>query len=117
MLAEKVQLRAAKAGFDWETIGDVFPKVEEELQEVREVLEQGDTAGIREELGDLLFSVVNLCRFVDIEPEDALRGAVRKFTARYDALCKRIVESGRQVRDCSLEELDAQWNAVKENDN
>ena len=84
--AQKIQNKAARVGFDWDTVADVLPKLEEEIEEVKASVEKGDTAEIEMEIGDLLFSVVNLCRFLDVQAEEALRQAVRKFTNRFQKM-------------------------------
>ncbi len=112
--AQKVQQRAAGVGFDWSRIEDVFSKVEEELDETRNALANESAEEIYEELGDLLFSVVNLCRFRHVHAEDALRSATQKFKDRFHAVERRIEQSGQRMEDCSLEELDRVWEGVKQ---
>ena len=73
-------------GFDWDTVADVLPKLEEEIEEVKVSVKKGDTAEIEMEIGDLLFSVVNLCRFLEVQAEEALRQAVHKFTDRFQKM-------------------------------
>jgi len=111
--AERVQSRVARVGFDWEKVQDVVTKVEEELREVKDELAGTDRARLAEELGDLLFSVVNLCRFVAIHPEDALAKTTAKFSARFGEVERRVRQQGRQLKDCSLAELDALWEQTK----
>jgi len=111
--AQRIQERAARTGFDWSRIDDVLDKVEEELGEVREALASGSPAAVEEELGDLLFATVNLCRFRGIHAEEALRGAIGKFTVRFHEVERRILASGRQLEQCTLEEMDREWDAVK----
>lgn len=114
MVADKLQSRAASHGFDWPEVTPVFEKVEEELGEVREALESGDKAHIREEIGDLLFVVVNLARHLGVEPETALKQGNGKFTRRFHYIEQKIVEKGKVLDDCSLNELDALWDEAKE---
>jgi tetrapyrrole methylase family protein/MazG family protein len=111
--AERVQACAARVGFDWEHVGDVKGKIEEELRELAAAMDAADAAQIEEELGDLLFSIVNLCRFLGVHPEDALDGTTAKFTARFQAIERMLVREGRGLKDCTPAELDARWNAVK----
>jgi tetrapyrrole methylase family protein / MazG family protein len=111
--AQRVQVRAARVGFDWDDVSDVICKVEEELAETREALAAGDAAHLKEELGDLLFATVNLSRFQEINAEEALEGAVKKFAARFGEVERRIHDSGRSLNDCTLEEMDAEWDNVK----
>jgi tetrapyrrole methylase family protein/MazG family protein len=115
--AHRIQVRAARVGFDWDEVADVICKVEEELEEVREALASGDVEHLKEELGDLLFATVNLSRFQEINAEEALDKAVAKFVDRFKAVEQRIHASGRDMRNCTLEELDAEWNNIKQERN
>lgn len=109
LYAEKIQKRARKAGFDWEDAQGAWDKVREELVE----LEEADDEHRFEEAGDLLFAIVNLLRFYKIDPEMALHGASAKFCRRFAAVELAVKNSGREMTDCSLDELDAIWNEVK----
>jgi MazG family protein len=111
--AHHIQKRVARVGFDWTAVHDVIAKIEEELGEVREALARGDTAHIKEEIGDLLFAVANLSRFQGINPEEALDRTVAKFIRRFQTMETRLARQGRPLAACSLAELDAAWNAVK----
>ncbi|MCC7300299.1 MAG: nucleoside triphosphate pyrophosphohydrolase [Verrucomicrobia bacterium] len=111
--AHLVQKRVARAGFEWDEIGGVVDKLDEELAEVKEAMEQKDAAAIREELGDLMFSVVNLSRYLGHEPEELLNENITKFMRRFQSLESRLHDEGREIEKCSLGELDAVWNAVK----
>ncbi len=111
--AQKIQERASRVGFDWDNVEDVLAKVEEELVEVREALASGDQEHLKEELGDLFFAAVNLSRFEKVDPNAALDGASSKFVARFSEVERRIIASGRFMSGCTLEELDAEWDAVK----
>lgn len=111
--AQRIQERAARVGFDWSRIDDVLNKVEEELSEVCEALASGSAEAVEEELGDLLFATVNLCRFRKINAEEALRSATRKFAGRFYDVERRILASGRRMEDCTLEEMDREWDLVK----
>jgi len=111
--AQRVQSRAARVGFDWDDVSDVIGKVEEELAEAREALASGDAKHLKEELGDLLFATVNLSRFQAINAEEALEAAVKKFAVRFNDVERRIHASGRKLDDCTLEEMDAEWDNVK----
>ena len=104
----------ARIGFDWDQVHDVIAKIEEELQEVKPALAAGDAAGVREEIGDLLFAIVNLSRFQGINAEEALNRTVAKFTRRFQQVEARLHADGRKLTDCSLAELDRHWDAVKQ---
>ena len=108
MRAQKLQKRAARVGFDWPDISGVVAKVHEELAEVEGVLD--NKTALTEELGDLLFSVVNIARFADIDAEDALRQANRKFTRRFEHVEQSL---GAALKDSSLEAMEAAWNDAK----
>jgi MazG family protein len=113
MFAAKMQERASRHGFDWPEAAPVFAKVDEELAELRGAFETGDEAHVREELGDLLFVTVNLARHLGVEPESALNQASRKFERRFRYIEQQVVESGRQLDECALQELDALWDEAK----
>jgi tetrapyrrole methylase family protein/MazG family protein len=112
--AHKVQRKARKVGFDWDDIEDVLKKVDEEIGELREAMRAGNRDAIEEELGDILFSIVNVSRFVEVEPEQALHRTVRKFTSRFRKIEERLSEKGISIENASFEEMDALWDAVKE---
>ena len=111
--AQKMQQRAAKAGFDWPSVDGVLAKIDEELAEVRHAIEVGDDASVAEEMGDLLFSVVNLCRFRREHAEELLHDTVRKFERRFTLMEERLSRSGRTPTDCTLTELDELWEQTK----
>jgi nucleoside triphosphate diphosphatase len=111
--ARKLQARAARVGFDWPEQAGVLAKVYEELQEVEQALEGGTTEAIEEELGDLLFAVVNLARHREVDPEAAVRVANAKFTRRFQAMEQRAQARGEDLSALSPEALDALWEAVK----
>lgn len=113
MRAEKVQKKARGFGFDWDDIDDVFAKVTEEQDELKEAYKEGDAAHIREEYGDLLFSVVNLGRFLDTDPETSLTAASNKFITRFGRLEEKAKAEGKDITKMTLSELDELWNAVK----
>lgn len=113
MKAHQVQSRAARVGFDWSAIHDVMAKLEEELAETKEAIAAGNRDQIAEEIGDLLFSVVNLSRFQKMHAEELLAATVRKFSRRFQAVETLVHERGKTMTDCTLEELDALWNTVK----
>ncbi|MGA7964877.1 MAG: nucleoside triphosphate pyrophosphohydrolase [Gammaproteobacteria bacterium] len=112
MRALKLQKRAASLGFDWPDKEGPRGKIHEELSEL-EASDPADAAALREEVGDLLFAVVNLARHLNVEPEQALREANRKFTRRFNHIESRLAEQGVKPRDTSLEQLDALWDEAK----
>jgi len=108
--AEKLQKRAARVGFDWQDAAPVFAKIDEELDELRDEIEgKAEQARIGDEFGDLLFAVVNLARHLRIDPEQALRGASRKFEHRFRAM----EATAAPLEGKSLDELEAAWQSVK----
>jgi MazG family protein len=112
--AEKLQKRAARGGFDWDQLPPVYAKLEEELDELRhEVSIKGNHDRIAEEMGDLLFSCVNLSRHLGVNPEQALRDANRKFIERFQHLEKQIAGDGKVMEQCSLDELEDYWQQAK----
>jgi tetrapyrrole methylase family protein / MazG family protein len=111
--AYRMTSRAADLGFDWERDADVAAKIEEELVEWRDAERAGDREAEEKEIGDLLFSVVNLARRRGIDPESALRRAQARFRARFSKVAERARESGRAVGDVSAAELDGYWEAAK----
>ena len=111
--AVKIQKKAAKAGFDWENIDGVVEKIEEELRELKIEIKADNKNNITEELGDFLFSVVNLSRFIDTEPEYALHKTIKKFENRFRKMEKIIKESGKKMQDMPLKELDNYWEMLK----
>lgn len=111
--AHEVQKRASRAGFDWVRAEDVLDKLQEELAEVRDAVAAQDERALREELGDLLFSGVNVCRFLGFNAEELLRENVRKFERRFAAVEQRVLAAGGVLRDTAADELDLHWAAVK----
>ena len=111
--AQKIQKKVARVGFDWEVIEDVIAKVHEELEEVKEAINNKEKEQIAEEIGDLLFAVVNLSRFLKLDSEDLLRKSISKFTGRFKKVEMRVVALGKKIEECSLSELDGIWNEIK----
>lgn len=111
--ARKVQSKVSRVGFDWDKSEDVFIKVEEELRELKESIEKGEHDSIEEELGDILFSIVNLSRFLNIEPEIALMKTTAKFIKRFKQMELRIANDGNKIIDYDLRGLDEIWNSIK----
>lgn len=112
MRAEKLQGKAAKAGFDWPDIAPALDKAEEELSELRRAVAEG--TNVEEELGDLLFSAVNVSRFVKVDTEEALNRATDKFIGRFRKVEAQAAAQGKAMEDMGLEELDALWERAKE---
>ncbi len=104
---------AAEVGFDWPVAERVADKFEEEWAEFKESLEDADPAAMEDEFGDLLFVLVNLSRFVNIDPERALNGAIRKFIRRFNYIEARVEESGRLMEDLTLDEMEEIWREAK----
>src|SRR6185295_7739181 len=114
--AYHIGLRAASVGFEWPTSAGVVDKIQEEVDELREVVEAPgpiDQARAEEEMGDLLFSIAHLSRKLGIEPESALRKANDKFTARFGIMERAIGDSGRAMKEMTLNELEAEWQRAK----
>jgi tetrapyrrole methylase family protein / MazG family protein len=111
--AQKVQERAARVGFDWRKRSHVWEKVREEMEELRKELGPGKARRRQEEFGDLLFALVNYARFIGVNPEEALRGTIEKFTGRFRRIERELARRGRSPHESSLEEMDEIWNAVK----
>ena len=125
--AQRIQEKASKTGFDWDQAGGALDKVAEEFEELRRELAGGERASgkddaaagderdrVEEEMGDLLFALVNTGRFLRLCPEEALRLAVAKFERRFRAVEERFHAEGRELEDASLEEMDCVWEKVKE---
>ena len=113
MRAEKLQRKASKVGFDWSDISQVEEKVKEEWNEFWQALKEGDREKIEHEFGDLLFALVNLARFLKIDPEEALQKANERFIKRFSYIEQKVKESGRRWEDFTLEELDRLWEEAK----
>jgi len=113
--AAKIQKRCSHVGFDWDNKRDVFAKIEEEVQEVKEELEADEinTDALAEELGDLMFAVVNLCRHAKKDPETLLRDANKKFTKRFYGVEAQVQQSGRDFSKHNLAQLEQYWQQVK----
>ncbi len=111
--AEKVQKRVARVGFDWADMDPVLDKVEEEFAEFREALHNKDRDHAAEELGDILFALVNVARHCDISAETALRGTIDKFIRRFRFIEEHYRSTGKSMREATLAELDAVWEESK----
>ena len=111
--AQRIQEKASTVGFDWSSVDQVLEKLEEELSEVRIAQKENDYNKIEEELGDLLFSVINLCRFLNVSGENALRKANKKFKKRFHLLEDHVSKSGKVIEDFSIDELNEIWDLIK----
>jgi MazG family protein len=111
--AQQIASRAAGVGFDWENPEQVLEKLDEELAELREARRGGSQAEIEGEIGDLLFVLVNLARFMKVDPEQALRGTNAKFRARFGYIERKLAERGRKFEDSSIAEMEALWQEAK----
>jgi MazG family protein len=110
--AVKLQRRAARVGFDWPDAEPVFDKIDEEIAEVREAMTEG-AERIEDEIGDLLFAVVNLARKLDIDPEQALRGGSRKFERRFRQVETQLAAKGKAPGSATLDEMESEWTNAK----
>ena len=111
--ARRIQEKAANVGFDWDKLSPVLDKVDEEMTELKEAVAIKDPENIKDEMGDVLFSLVNLSRFLDINPEDALRMTISKFETRFAQVEKELKKRGKSLTDSTLVEMDEIWNTVK----
>jgi tetrapyrrole methylase family protein/MazG family protein len=111
--AHRLQDRASRVGFDWEKVEDVLLKLEEELNEFRTALKGKKQGEIEDELGDIFFVLVNISRFVGINPEDALRKTISKFISRFRYIEMAAADKGRSLSDMSLAEMDELWDEAK----
>lgn len=113
MRAHQLQARAARVGFDWPEMKPVWGKVHEEMKELEESYREGNAQAVKAEMGDLLFALVNLSRFMKINPEDALRKANHRFMERFHYMEKKAKRSGRVLSAMTLAEMDRLWEAAK----
>ena len=111
--ALKISKKAAKTGFDWQDKEQIFEKLQEEVAELKDAIDGGDASHIDEEIGDLLFVVVNLARRLDVEPETALKKTNRKFRRRFRFIEDGLKAAGRTFEDSDLAEMDALWDKAK----
>ncbi|MDE6470410.1 MAG: nucleoside triphosphate pyrophosphohydrolase [Eubacterium sp.] len=114
MRAQKVQSKAAKVGFDWDDSEGAINKVQEEINELIHAIDQNNSSDIEEEFGDVLFSCVNISRFIDVDSEEALTRATDKFIKRFTIVEQLAEQQGISMKDSSLEELDLLWDKAKE---
>ena len=111
--AHRLQARAAKVGFDWDRVEDVLGKLDEEVAEFKEAVRRKEKGNIEDELGDILFVIVNISRFIGVNPEDALRKTISKFISRFRYIEMAAADRGKKLTDMSLAEMDALWDEAK----
>jgi len=112
--ARRMQEKGKQVGFEWEGKEQVWEKVEEETKELHEAVENGDKDKIEDEFGDLVFSLINYARFLHIDAENALERTNKKFISRFTEMEQKALAAGRNLDDMTLEEMDAIWNAIKQ---
>lgn len=112
----KMQERVRKVGFDWPDIGDCMAKVDEEIGEFREAVAGGSPAEIEHEMGDMFFSMINLSRFLNINPDEALRKANNRFHKRFTYIEQKLLEKGISSEEASLEQMEELWQEAKKNE-
>jgi len=111
--AHRLQSRASRVGFDWDHAEDVLEKLDEEVREFKEAVKQKKKDDIEDELGDILFMIVNISRFIGVNPEDALRKTIGKFISRFCYIEMAAADTGRKLSDMTLDEMDALWEEAK----
>ncbi|MDE2485654.1 MAG: nucleoside triphosphate pyrophosphohydrolase [candidate division NC10 bacterium] len=114
--AQRLQDKAARVGFDWPDISGVTAKIEEELSELKEAMRSAAPEAIEQELGDVLFSLVNLARFLNLSAEEALRKSIARFTARFQCMEEALQRDGRRLGEVGLEEMERLWQRAKSHD-
>ena len=112
-LAYRLTKKASGVGFDWPDVKGILKKLDEEMKEFREALSLRKRHRIREEIGDLLFVIVNIARFLEIDPEAALRGTIEKFTSRFHYIERSLQQKGKTLQDSNLLEMDRLWGEAK----
>ncbi|MEA2013991.1 MAG: nucleoside triphosphate pyrophosphohydrolase [Thermodesulfobacteriota bacterium] len=113
MAARKITARAARVGFDWKDTAGVIEKIDEEMAELRAAISDGNKSHIENEIGDMFLSLVNLCRFTETDPENALKSSLKKFETRFAFIENHLKTKGKSPRDVSMEEMDSLWNTAK----
>ena len=114
--AQRLQQKASYTGFDWDKVEQVWEKIHEEILELKEAQLSNNKKHVEEEIGDVIFAVVNLARFLDISAENSLRKTNKKFINRFKKVEEGIKEQGKEIDDATLEEMDAIWNKAKRNE-
>ena len=115
--AARIQEKAKQVGFEWKKKEDVWLKVEEEMKELQEVVKENDQAQAENEFGDVLFSLINYARFLNIDAENALEKTNKKFIHRFTRMETIASNAGKKLHDMSLDEMDSIWNIVKKENN
>ncbi len=111
--ASRLTEKAARVGFDWRRTEDVFDKLDEEMAELREAVASGETSKMEDEIGDLLFTIANIARKVNVNAEEALQSTNRKFMRRFESMESQVREQGRNLDQLDLEEMDHLWDEAK----
>ena len=111
--AQKLQKKAAKEGFDWDQINDVFDKLDEEIKEFKDAVLKKTAADIQSEIGDIIFVITNIAKFYKVDAEEALRSTNNKFIKRFQYIEQKIEGKGRTLKDCPLEEMERYWQEAK----
>jgi len=111
--AQKLQKKAAKEGFDWEQINDVFDKLDEEIKEFKEAVLKKKNTDIQSEIGDIIFVITNIAKFYKVDAEEALRSTNNKFIKRFQYIEQKIEGKGKTLKDCPLEEMERYWQEAK----
>lgn len=111
--AHRITEKAARVGFDWENLGQVFAKLEEELSEFEEAVKGREPEKMEDELGDVIFSLVNIARFLEVNPEEALKKTILKFVRRFNYIEESLESGGVDIREASLDQMEKLWNDAK----
>ena len=111
--AQKLQKKAAKEGFDWEQINDVFDKLDEEIKEFKEAVLKKKNTDIQREIGDIIFVITNIAKFYKVDAEEALRFTNNKFIKRFQYIEQKVAGKGKTLKDCPLEEMERYWQEAK----
>jgi XTP/dITP diphosphohydrolase len=112
--AMRLQEKARQVGFEWENKEQVWQKVEEEMAELKEVIDKGQPDRVEDEFGDLVFSLINYARFLQVDAENALERTNKKFIHRFTQMEQKAMASGKDLKHMTLEEMDAIWNSIKQ---
>ena len=116
LTAKKITERASKTGFDWKNTEGVIKKIEEETKELKAAIHSKNEKQIKDETGDIFFTLVNLCRFINVDPEDALRATTNKFVKRFSYIEKKLKYEGKDLSEATLTEMDHLWDQSKKNE-